>query len=133
MAAPRVFGFDTGFVCYHRGWNSLREENKGQLWEHFVLNEIQGVLQKRTVQYWRDKRGHEVDFVYEGRKEEPVAIECKWSADDFDSRGLLAFRRQYPSGKNYVVAADVTRSYLRKYNEVSIQFVNLSSLLDRLI
>ena len=133
VAAPRVFGFDTGFVCYHRGWNSLREENKGQLWEHFVLNEIQGVLQKRTVQYWRDKRGHEVDFVYEGRKEEPVAIECKWSADDFDSRGLLAFRRQYPSGKNYVVAADVTRSYLRKYNEVSIQFVNLSSLLDRLI
>ena len=133
VAAPRVFGFDTGFVCYHRGWDSLREENKGQLWEHFVLNEIQGVLQKRTVQYWRDKRGHEVDFVYEGRREEPVAIECKWSADEFDSRGLLAFRRQYPSGKNYVVAADVTRSYLRKYNEVSIQFVNLSSLLDRLI
>ena len=133
VAAPRVFGFDTGFVCYHRGWDSLREENKGQLWEHFVLNEIQGVLQKRTVQYWRDKRGHEVDFVYEGRREEPVAIECKWSADEFDSRGLLAFRRQYPLGKNYVVAADVTRSFQRKYNEVSIQFVNLSSLLDRLI
>ncbi len=133
VAAPRVFGFDTGFVCYHRGWSSLREENKGQLWEHFVLNEIQGVLQKRTVQYWRDKRGHEVDFVYEGRREEPVAIECKWSADEFDSRGLLAFRRQYPLGKNYVVAADVTRSFRRKYNEVSIQFVNLSSLLDRLI
>ncbi len=133
VAAPRVFGFDTGFVCYHRGWSSLREEDKGQLWEHFVLNEIQGVLQKRTVQYWRDKRGHEVDFVYEGRREEPLAIECKWSADEFDSRGLLAFRRQYPPGKNYVVAADVTRSFRRKYNEVSIQFVNLSSLLDRLI
>jgi len=132
VAAPRVFGFDTGFVCYHRGWSSLREEDKGHLWEHFVLNEIQGVLQKRTVQYWRDKRGHEVDFVYEGRREEPVAIECKWSADEFDSRGLLAFRRQYPQGKNYVVAADVTRSFRRKYNEVSIQFVNLSSLLDRL-
>ncbi len=132
VAAPKAYGFDTGFVCYHRGWSFLREEDKGQLWEHFVLNEIQGVLQKRTVQYWRDKRGHEVDFVYQVLKKEPVAIECKWSADEFDPRGLLAFRRQYPLGENYVVAADVTTSFRRQYKEVTVQFVNLSTLLDRL-
>jgi predicted AAA+ superfamily ATPase len=33
------------------------------LWEHFVLNEIIARSQSREVFYWRDKRGHEVDFV----------------------------------------------------------------------
>jgi len=31
--------------------------------EHFVLNEMQAHMQAREVRYWRDKRGHEVDFV----------------------------------------------------------------------
>lgn len=39
VAAPKVYGFDTGFVCYHRGWRTLRAEDMGALWEHFVLNE----------------------------------------------------------------------------------------------
>ena len=67
VAAPKVYGFDTGFVCYHRGWTELREEDMGQLWEHYVLNEIQGVLQVRTLRFWRDKRGHEMDFVHSMR------------------------------------------------------------------
>ena len=132
VAAPKVFGFDTGFVCYHRGWNTLRADDLGHLWEHFVLNEVQGILQTRGMLYWRDKRGHEVDFVYIKHGENPVAIECKWSADEFDSRNLLAFRRQYPSGVNYVAANDIARSYKRKYGDLTVQFVSLASLLKGL-
>lgn len=54
VSAPKVFGFDTGFVCYHRGWNELRAEEYGILWEHFVLNEMQAALQTKKINYWRD-------------------------------------------------------------------------------
>lgn len=55
VAAPKVYGFDTGFVCYYRGWQDLRDDDLGVLWEHFVLNEIMARSQNREVFYWRDK------------------------------------------------------------------------------
>ena len=82
VAAPKVYGFDTGFVCYHRGWLTLRSEDLGQLWEHFVLNELMAHLQSRNIHYWREKRGHEVDFILARRGADPIAIECKWSAEN---------------------------------------------------
>jgi predicted AAA+ superfamily ATPase len=132
VAAPKVYGFDTGFVCYHRGWSRLRAEDMGHLWEHFVLNEVQAARQVRGLQYWRDKRGHEVDFVVATRGTSPLAIECKWSADEFDPSGLLAFRRQYPNGRNYVVAQDVDRSYRRKHAGVDVRYLSLSALIKQL-
>ena len=57
-----MYGFDTGFVSYYRGWQALRNEDLGLLWEHFVLNEIHGRLQRRDLRYWRNKHGAEVDF-----------------------------------------------------------------------
>ena len=40
VAMPKVYGFDTGFVCHARGWRSLRREDCGNLWEHLVLDEL---------------------------------------------------------------------------------------------
>ncbi len=130
VSAPKVYGFDTGFVCYYRGWNELRGEDLGILWEHFVLNELQAHLQSRKIHYWRDKQGHEVDFILAGRNQAPVAIECKWTAADFDPSGIKVFRGKYPRGSSYVVASDVDRSYHRRYGEVDITFVSLRHLID---
>ncbi len=130
VSAPKVYGFDTGFVCYHRGWHELRPEDLGVLWEHFVLNEIQARLQTRRINYWRDKRGHEVDLVLSHRKRPPVAIECKWSASDFDPSGVQAFRRQYREGQTYVVATDVDRSYRRSYADTDVTFASLEGLIQ---
>lgn len=127
ISAPKVYSFDTGFISYHRGWHDLRREDLGVLWEHFVLNEIHAHV-SRNVSYWRDKRGHEIDFVLAQRGSAPIAIECKWSADEFDPTNLLAFRRQHASGGNYVVANDVDRPFSRKYDIVSVKFIGLASL-----
>jgi hypothetical protein len=133
VAAPKVYGFDTGFVCYHRGIATLRPEDMGLLWEHVVLNEIQGRLQHRTLRYWRNKRGAEVDFVLELRgRHEPIALECKWQASSFDPSALLAFRRGYPQGENYVVAPDIDRAYTRTYTGIRVRFVSLEDLIVRL-
>ena len=36
---------------------NLRNEDLGNLWEHFVLNELDAHLQTSKIHYWRDKRG----------------------------------------------------------------------------
>jgi predicted AAA+ superfamily ATPase len=132
VAAPKVYGFDTGFVCYHRGWSSLRSEDLGVLWEHFVLNEIMAHTQSRDIRYWRDKRGHEVDFILARRGADPVAIECKWSAEAEVPLSLLAFRKQYPQGLTYIVAADVDRPFTRKVGDLAVRFVNLKTLVTEI-
>lgn len=123
VSAPKVYGFDTGFVCYHRGWHQLRQEDRGSLWEHFVLNELHARLQSRDIRYWRDKRGHEIDFVISRRGMPPAAIECKWQAAEFDPGNLKAFRLQYPEGESFVVAHDVDRGYSKDFGGISVRFI----------
>ncbi len=132
VAAPKVYAFDTGFVCYHRGWHTLRREDLGVLWEHLVLNELHGRLQSHDIRYWRDKRGHEVDFVLAARGRDPVAVECKWSASAFDPTNLKAFRRAYPKGTNFLVAHDVDRSYARRDDDLTVEVISLPGLTTRL-
>ena len=62
IAQPRVFGFDTGFVAYARGWDSLRAEDCGLLWEHLILDALVAAGLPR-LHFWRDKQQREVDFV----------------------------------------------------------------------
>jgi hypothetical protein len=128
VSAPKVYAFDTGFVCYYRGWSELRPDDLGVMWEHFVLNELAARLQTREVFYWRDKHGHEVDFVLTPRRSRPVAVECKWSADGFDGANLQAFRRRYPEGENVVVAQDVDRAFVRDYGGLRVRFESLPNL-----
>ena len=132
VSAPKVYGFDTGFIAYHKGWQDLRGEDLGLLWEHYVLNEMHGRMQMRVIHYWRDKSHHEVDFVVARRGAEPIAIECKWSADEFTPNGLLAFRRQHPKGLNFVVGENVARPFTRKYGETQVRFTGLEDLLAQL-
>ena len=127
VSAPKVYGFDTGFICHHRGWRELRREDFGTMWEHFVLNEMMTELQNRNIFYWRDKRGHEVDFVLSKSKKTPVAIECKWAASSFNPTNLYAFRRQYPNGANILIAADIERSYSRTFGGLKVRFESLPS------
>lgn len=128
ISAPRVYGFDTGFVSQHRGWRELRREDLGALFEHLVLNELHAVLGTRSaIRYWRAKAGPEVDFVLD-RPGRPVAIECKWSAASFDPGGMKTFRRRYAGPLNIVVAADVDRPYEKRFGPLMVRFVGLHRL-----
>lgn len=132
VAAPKVYAFDTGFVCCYRGWDRLRSEDMGILWEHYVLNEIQARLQVRSLLYWRNKQKAEIDFIWLDRKKNPVVIECKRSADQFDAAPLRSFRHQYPDGANFAVCRDVDRSYSRTFGDHKVFFVSLESLIKQL-
>ncbi len=130
ISAPKVYGFDTGFVCYYRGWYTLRREDMGILWEHFVLNELHAHLQSKRILYWRDKQGHEVDFILAERNQPPIAIECKWSLPNADHSGLKAFRKQYPIGESFVVVNHLDHSFSKQIGEGIVRFVNLQGLIE---
>ena len=132
VAAPKVYGFDTGFICLHRGWTHLRPEDLGRVWEHYVLNEMVAQMQHLGVRYWRDKQGHEVDFVFAPKHGTVAAIECKWSARDFEPAGLLAFARNYPEAKLLVLAADIDRAFRRSYQSSVVEFISLKEAVSRL-
>jgi len=133
VSAPKVYSFDTGFMCYYKGWDILRNDDYGLLWEHLVLNEIHSKLQSRNILYWRDKQGHEIDFVYLVKRNKPVAVECKWSDKDFDSKNLQVFLRSYPDAESYVVAHDVKKTFQRKYGQYTVTFTGLSGLIKKLL
>ncbi|MEO6098307.1 MAG: DUF4143 domain-containing protein [Fibrobacteria bacterium] len=130
VSAPKVYAFDTGFIAHYKGWNDLRPEDYGIFWEHLVLNEMQGRLQRRDIQYWRDKAHREVDFVLVGKGRDPIAIECKWTAERFEADGITAFRKLHPKGKNLVVAHDVAAPYEKEMSGNRIRFVGLETLIE---
>lgn len=132
IAAPKVYGFDTGFVCYFRGWHQPRSDDLGLLWEHYVLNELQARLQTRRINYWRDKQGHEVDFIFARHGESPVAIECKESATDFDPASLKAFAARYEHARCYVTTPDTDTTYTKRFALLTVTFMSLETLIEKL-
>ena len=132
-SAPKVYGFDTGFVRHASGWRDARPEDLGILWEHYVLNEIQAHHPDLEVRYWRRKRGPEVDFVLLPGGLPPVAVECTWrSSNTRNLAGLRSFREQYPEGEDFVVCADLEEAQTRRLGERTVRFVGLGGLLEAL-
>jgi hypothetical protein len=112
---PRVYAFDTGLVAHVRGWTTIREDDRGLLWENLVLDELRAVHPHAAIHYWRDKSQREIDFVVEHSEGRADAMEAKVSPDAFDPDALKAFRALYPRGANYLVCPFVTEPYtLRK-------------------
>ncbi|MBI2192423.1 MAG: DUF4143 domain-containing protein [Planctomycetes bacterium] len=59
---PRGYVFDTGLIACVRGWEQIRETDRGRLWENLVLDELLATSPIRTLHYWRDKSQREIDF-----------------------------------------------------------------------
>jgi len=127
VARPKIYGFDTGFICHARGWDRLRPEDCGQLWEHLVLDTLLATPLPR-VHFWRDESNREIDFVIPQTNRRVDAVECKWNADAFETDSLLKFRKSYKEGRNLVVAANVTKPYIRRVKGLEIDFVPISQL-----
>jgi uncharacterized protein len=118
---PKVYAFDTGFVSFARGWDPLRPEDFGSLWEHLVLEQLQALFPDQPIQYWRDKSGREIDFVIPRRRDEVDAIECKWNPEAFDASSLRLFRSCYPKGRNYLVTPSGERGHVRRLGGLEIR------------
>lgn len=128
---PKVYGFDTGFVGYFQGIESINETDRGFLFEHLVLNELTGGFPRTQIFFWRDKQKHEIDFILKPTRGRSVtAIECKLQGTKFAPDNLKIFRRLYPEGKNIVVCLDAEEQYQRNQETLKIHYVPFQKLLD---
>jgi uncharacterized protein len=132
VAQPRVYGFDTGFVAHARGWDSLRTDDCGLLWEHLVLDTLIASALPQ-IHYWRDKQDREIDFVVPRGRNAVDAIECKWNADQFEARNLSVFRAIYPEGRNYVLSPQTTADYSRSVAGHPVDFISTTTLRERMM
>lgn len=127
---PKLYAFDTGFVAFARGWDPLRADDCGMLWEHLVLEQLQAALPDTPVRYWRDKQGREVDFVIQRGRDDVDAIECKWHPDAFDAGALKVFRSHYPKGRNLLLVPGAAEPYRRRHGELELLVGTPALLLD---
>jgi len=124
VKTPKAYAFDTGFVSFCRGWDPLRPDDYGVLWEHLVLEYLQAHAHARKIQYWRDAAGREIDFVIIRNREEIDAIECKWDPMQFDPVAMKVFRSYYPRGKNYLMSPLTIAGYMKKVSGLDIYICN---------
>ena len=127
IAQPKLYAFDTGFVCHARGWDRLKPEDLGVLWEHLVLDTLVATP-AREILFWRDKSQREIDFVVPRSRDAVDAIECKWTPSAFEPENLSTFRSIYPSGRNVVCCPNLTKPYQRHFGDLLVEFMNAKDL-----
>jgi predicted AAA+ superfamily ATPase len=114
-------------VAFVRGWTSLRDEDRGPLWEHLVLDVLRTGGAGRSIAYWRDKSDREIDFVIP-RGRQVDAIECTIQPDRLDPRCLMAFRESYPRGRNIVVSPGIVEAYDRRVGSIVVRVMGCRDL-----
>ena len=111
VSRPKCYGFDTGFVTFEKGWNRIREDDRGVLWEHLVLDSLRFRHLDDDIFYWRDKSGREIDFVVRRGEGRVDTFECKIDPDAVGPAPVKAFRRRHRLGRDYIVVPVAKEPY----------------------
>ena len=115
VSRPKCYAFDTGLVTFEKGWDTTRNDDRGLLWEHLVLDSLRFRHADDAIYYWQDKSHREIDFVIRRSRDQVDVVECKINPDRLDPTPIEAFRTLYPAGDNYVVSPAVkTPTFLRR-------------------
>ena len=111
VSRPKCYAFDTGFVSFEKGWDSIRDDDRGLLWEHLVLDTLRFHFGEENIFYWQDKSHREIDFVIRRERDRVDIVECKINPDKLNVAPVLAFRKLYPKGENMIVSPVVKKPY----------------------
>lgn len=117
---PKVYAFDTGFVTHVKGWNEIRDTDRGLLWEHLVLDMLK--VANKKVNYWLDKDKTEIDFVLLDHGNKIHTVECKVNPNKYSPKALLKFRAHYPQGKNYCFSPHIEVPYKLAFGNLEVEF-----------
>jgi uncharacterized protein len=119
---PKIYGFDTGFVAFAKGYKNLRPDDMGLLWENMVLDLLLSAGLSNVLRFWRDEKKNEIDFILNNGSS-ITAIECKFDYNKFNPKAMHVFRSVYPIGKNYVLSPNIKNSFLKKFDSIEVNFL----------
>lgn len=124
VARPKCYAFDTGFVAFVRGWNEIRDEDRGILWEHLMLDNLRSAFPDKKIFYWRDKSNREIDFVIPHEDGLVDIYECKTNPDRISVIPIMAFRDLYPKGRNICLSPFIKDGYTINIQGIRIEFTS---------
>ena len=106
--SPKVYIRDSGLLHALLGIRSFENlqgyPSAGNSWEGFIIEQILGIMPEGWQPFfYRTGAGAEIDLFLINRKNEPVAIEVKYSASPRVSRGLLNALRDLSCKKVFIV------------------------------
>ncbi len=87
---------DSQFLSHSTGKYFLRVCDK-------TINQY---LNSDRINYWRDKRGQEIDFVIV-KKGIPIAIEYKWKSSNLEPDAMKSFKKIYPKSRFHAPAREL--------------------------
>jgi predicted AAA+ superfamily ATPase len=128
ISRPKLFGFDTGLIAHVRGWTAIRDTDRGQLWEHLVLDELRTRFPDSGIHYWRDKSGREIDFVVDRHVGGVHTVEAKIDPSRYDASSLNVFRALYPDGKDFLVCPYVPKPYTVQLQDRALSVCGVAHL-----
>jgi hypothetical protein len=120
---PKSYCFDTGLVCFAKGWNDIRQDDRGLLWEHLVLDMLRSHIPDNRLFYWRDKSDREIDYVIKRVENAVDIIECKINPDHLSIKPIAVFREIYPIGNNYCYTPFTENPYVLEKNGLKIKYI----------
>jgi len=128
VSRPKCYAFDTGFVTFEKGWDSIRNDDRGLLWEHLVLDSLRFHYADEDIFYWQDKSQREIDFVIRRGRDRVDVVECKINPDKLDATPAETFRALYPDGDNYVVSPAVKSPTPLRRGKLIFRAINTNDL-----
>lgn len=129
---PKCYAFDTGFVSFIKGWEGIREEDRGLLWEHLVLDSLRSIHPESNLFFWLDKSGREIDFVIKRDNKNVDTFECKVNPSNFSTKNLKVFRDLYPNGQNICLSPNIIENFTTRKDDLLIEFHSLQSYFERI-
>ena len=111
VSRPKCYAFDTGFVTFEKGWDTIRDDDKGLLWEHLVLDSLRSRFSDDDIFYWQDKSHREVDFIIRHSRNRVDVVECKINPEKIDATPIKVFRDLYTEGENIIVSPAIKKPY----------------------
>jgi uncharacterized protein len=92
VKAPKVYFIDSGLRNHavHDFRDHALRIDKGNMLEALTLA-LLSAPSHTTIHFWRDKAGHEIDFVRLGEGLVPELFECKWEYRSISQETLDAF------------------------------------------
>lgn len=96
---PKVYFFDSGLRnAVVEDFRKLSDRgDAGFLLENGLFQQL--VKDNHTVNYWRDKRKHEIDFIFKAENQKEIALEVKSFLDRIATDSTASFQKYYPEIK----------------------------------
>jgi len=110
---PKVYFFDTGLRnAVVNDFRKLSDRGDGGcLLENALFQQL--VRNNYFCNYWRDKKGREIDFILKPEGQEELAVEVKSFLEKFKTDAVIKFKELYPAAR-IVFAYQNIKSGLKK-------------------